>query len=259
MSLDELQNVALNAVETLCDSASMPVQIIIRPWYGSRYFSPMVITLASIGMLFAPLIESLASTAANLIPFAAHVVRHSAPFDLGSFSRLYFLLGFMHGIRVYRRMLHMEKEQHSRYEGPPLPFFPLLPGGGSFWRVRILYEPLAVFIAASVLQRLLLIAPSLATYLQLAAFCLAMKNFIGWYRQWEFLRNILDARNSGPIIARFVDDTASPEELSSIHLASLPKDTSPELRRATAAHIARVIAPGVSIPNSPQGESHATH
>lgn len=35
-------------------------------------------------------------------------------------------------------MIHMEREKHSLYEGPPLPFFRIIPG--TFWMVRIIYE-----------------------------------------------------------------------------------------------------------------------
>jgi hypothetical protein len=257
MSIDQLQKVALNVVETLCGAVAMPVEIILRPFYGSRFLSPAVITLASAMMLFLPLISSVATGVANIIPFAAHVRPPQALFDMGSFARLYFLLGIVHGMRVYRRMLRMDTEQNSRYEGPPLPLFLLIPGG-SFWRVRILFEPAAVFISASVLEHLFLIQSGLAAYLHFAAFCLAMKNFIGWYRAWEFLRDVLDSRIAAPIIAKFVENTASNEELSSIHLANLPKNTNPELRRAVAVHIARAFSPGTTIPES-QGASDANH
>jgi hypothetical protein len=258
MSIDQLQKVALNVVETVCGAVAMPVEIILRPRYGTRFLSPTVITLSSAMMLFLPLISSVATGVTNIIPFAAHVRTPQALFDIGSFARLYLLLGFVHGVRVFSRMRHMEKEINSRYEGPPLPFFLLIPGSGSFWRVRILFEPIAVFIAASVLERFFIVQPGLAAYLHFAAFCLAMKNFIGWYRGWEFLRDVLDSRNVGPIIAKFVENTASNEELSSIHLANLPNEINPELRRATAVHIARAFSPGTTIPE-PQGGSNANH
>jgi hypothetical protein len=40
-----------------------------------------------------------------------------------------------------------------------------------------------------------------------------------------------------------------------LHLASLPKDLNPELRRSTAVHIARVFSPGTTIPDTPKGDS----
>jgi hypothetical protein len=60
--------------------------------------------------------------------------------------------------------------------------------------------------------------------------------------QWEFLRTVMDVRNRGPIIASFVDNTATDEDLATIHLASLPKDIPDDVRRDTASHIARAFS-----------------
>jgi hypothetical protein len=43
------------------------------------------------------------------------------------------------------------------------------------------------------------------TYLHLAAPVLAMKNFIGGYRMWEYIRKLMDARVVGPIVAKLLD------------------------------------------------------
>jgi hypothetical protein len=152
-------------------------------------------------------------------------------------------------------MIHMELEDHSQFEGPPLPFFYLLPKSRNFWFTRIVLEPVFVLLAATVLEDLFIIQSGLALYLRFVALALAMKNFIGWYRAWEFLRNLLDTRNAGPIIAKLVENKASEEDLAPIHLASFPKNIAPEIRRAAAAHIARVFSPGTDT----TGEAHDTH
>ncbi len=54
----------------------------------------------------------------------------------------------------------------------------------------------------------------------------------------------MDMRNSGPIIAKFVDNTTTEDDLATIHLASLPRDIPEDVRRDTAAHIARAMSPG---------------
>ena len=53
-------------------------------------------------------------------------------------------------------------------------------------------------------------------------------------------------RNAGPIIAKLVDNTATEDDLATIHLASLPKDIPDDVRRDTASHIARAFSPGTS-------------
>ena len=39
MNAEHLQNTALNGVEVVCSIVSMPVEMIIRPQYGTRYFT----------------------------------------------------------------------------------------------------------------------------------------------------------------------------------------------------------------------------
>ena len=76
------------------------------------------------------------------------------------------------------------------------------------------------------------------------AMFLAMKEYVSWYRQWEFLRGILDLRNIAPIIAKVTENKASDDDLATVHLASIPRDMPDELRRSFASHIARAFSPG---------------
>jgi hypothetical protein len=94
-----------------------------------------------------------------------------------------------------------------------------------------------------VLKDFFIIQSGLATYLRLAAIALAMKNFVSWYRAWEYLRDLLDARNAAPILAKLVENDATEEELSTIHLASFPKDVPEAIRAQAAASIARAYSP----------------
>ena len=165
-------------------------------------------------------------------------------FSIGSLSKLYFLLSFVHGIRLYRRMIDMSREQNSEFEGPPLPFFHLLPGSGSFWFTRIVLEPAVVFVAATLLEGIFIFQSGLSTYLHFAALALAMKNFIGWYKAWEYLRQLMDMRFAAPIIAKLVENQATEDDLAPIHLASFPKNLSPDIRQAAVSHIARVVLAG---------------
>ncbi len=152
-------------------------------------------------------------------------------------------------------MIHMELEECSEFEGPPLPFFYLLPKGGSFWFTRIVLEPAFVLVTAMVLEHIYIIQSGVATYLEFAAFCLAMKNFIGWYKAWEFLRNLMDMRFAGPIVARLAENKATDEDLASIHIASFPKNLAPDIREAAVSHIARAFSLG----NKQSGGNHESH
>jgi hypothetical protein len=251
-----LESGAINGVETLCSIISMPVEMLIRPQYGTRYFSVVVVFCSSVLMLLIPTLSSLSTGVMQMIPFSRYVPPPGM-FDFGSFTKLYFLLLFVHGFRIWRRMIHMELELHSEYEGPPLPFFALVPKGQSYWFTRIVLEPCFVYLAATALEDLFIVQSSLASYLHFAAFALVCKNFVSWFLTWAYLRQIFDMRNLAPLLAKLVDGTATQEDLAPVHLASFPKDLDPKLRQAAAMHIAHSLAPEHYNEVPPQGaETH---
>jgi hypothetical protein len=241
MSIDQLQNVAMNVVEGVCSIIARPIELILRPWHGTRYFPVPVVFFSTMLMVFLPLLSAVATGLTQLIP-GAGVRPPVGLFGIGSLSKLYFLLSFIHGIRLWWLMIHLEKEVLSEFEGAPLPFFRLLPGSASFWATRIIWEPIVLLCAVSFLERMLIINSGLAFFLNVAAFSLGMKEYIAWYRAWEFLRGLLDAKFAGPIIAKLVEGTATSEDLAAIHMASFPENLAPEIRKEAALHIARVIS-----------------
>jgi hypothetical protein len=251
LNINQLQETAMNLVENFCAVICRPVELILRPWHSTRYFPVPVMFFSNVLMIFLPFFSAMAIGAVSMIPF----VRLQLPpglFDIGSLAKLYFLLSFVHGIRLYRRMLDMSLEICSEFEGPPLPFFLLLPKGGNFWFCRIVWEPAFVLISAKVLGYIFIFQPGLVIYCELAAMALAMKNFIGWYRAWEFIRNLMDMKFAGPIIAKLAENKATEEDLASIHLASFPKNLSPEMRQAAVSHIARAFSPDGAAADKPE-------
>jgi hypothetical protein len=244
-------------VENFCAILTRPVEIIIRPWHGSRYFTLPIIFFSNAMMIALPVLSILTTAMVSMIPF----VRVPPPmglFDIGSLAKAYFLLTVIHGVRIYRLMIHPETEKHSQYEGPALPFFRLLPKADSFWFTRIVLEPALVFAAAIVLGRMYIFTSGLVTYLQFAAMALVMKEFIGWYRSWLYIREVMDATFAGPIVARLAENKASQEELAPLHIASFPENLPDDLRNAAVAHIARVFSPELPIPHQtpPKEEGH---
>jgi hypothetical protein len=247
MSIEQLHNFAINLIHLICSVFTMPVEIILRPQYGTRYFPIPVTFFSAVMMILLPLFSSLANGMIHMIPFVS-VPPQPGLFGIGSFSALYFFLVFVHAIRLYRRMIYMDLELHSEFEGPALPFFRMLPRGSSFWFTRIVLEPAFVFFAASLLQASFIIQSGLATYLHCAALMLVIRNFIYWYRVWEMIRVWRDMTVTGPIIGKFAAGTATEDDLAPIHLASLPRNLSPDMRQAAVAHIARAF--GEPIPAS---------
>jgi hypothetical protein len=258
VNINHIQDSMMNLVYNVCSIVTMPVEMALRPRYGSRYFPPVITFLTAVMMIVVPAFVSLAGSLAHMAPF----VRFQGDFGMigmDGFSRLFFLGGFAHGFRIWRRMLHMEREQNSVYEGPALPFFAWLPGA-SFWRIRIIYEPVFVFVLSLVLPNFFILEPGAAHFLTICALFLAMKQYVAWYRQWEFLRELMDMRFAGPIIAKLAENEASDDDLASVHLASFPKDLSPDIRQAAVSYLARVFSPdgqNAGSSHTPkEGESH---
>jgi len=239
--VEHLQNNAMNIVWAACSVVAQPIEILLRPWYSSRYF-PIPVTFFSVAMMMSlPLILAAFNLLGGIIPFL-HVQQSLGMFDIGTLAQVYFLVSAIHAFRLWRRMIRPETELHSEFEGPALPFFRLLPKGNSWWFVRIVLEPATVLITAIVLQDLHIFQASLGFYLRFAALALFVKNWIGWYRGWQYVRNLLDQRNAGPLIGKLVDNTATEEELAPIHLASFPKNLSPEIRAAAVTQLANTYS-----------------
>jgi hypothetical protein len=242
-SIADLHNKGIDVIEALTGIISRPVEMmVIRPWHGTQYYSVAVVFLSTMLVIFMPVVSAFANAVTRFIP-GTPPISPTGIFNFGSFAKLYLLMSVFHGCRLWRRMIHLHLEQLSRFEGPPLPFFRLLPGSGSSWGTRILWEPIAVFFVAASLERFQIIESGLAFYLKMAALCLGMRQYIAWLRAWQFLRDLLDAKFAGPIIARLVEGTATSEDLAAIHMASFPENLPPEIRRDAALHIARVISP----------------
>jgi len=241
-SIDHLTDNAINIVYNLCSIVTMPVELGLRPFHGTRYFPPMVIFFSAVMMLFIPMVFSFAGAVAGMIPFA-RMQASIGLIGMWGLSKLFFLGCLIHGIRKWWLMLHMERETSSIYEGPALFFFTWLPKA-SFWRIRIIYEPLLLIALSIVLPNFFLLEPGAANFLLISAIFLAMKNYTGWYMHWQFIRELMDMRFAGPIIAAMAENRETEEDLASIHLASFPKDLDPDIRKAFVAHIARVFSGG---------------
>lgn len=238
MSIDQLQDRALNIIYNGASLFTMPLEMMLRPWYGSLYFSAANQFFTAILLVILSAFWTVTLTIGQMIPFV-HFRGPVGIYGIGSLTEFFFLAGIVHGIRIWRRMIHPETEDIATFEGSPLPIFGWLPNGGSHWFVRIVYEPALVFALSIVLSTMFIIQSPLMLYLQIAAILLAMKSYVAWFKHWLFIRGLMDIANAAPIIARIVNNTASNEDMARVHLASLPKNLPPEVRKATIAHVAR--------------------
>jgi len=242
MNVNQMEDTAINLVEFLCSIVCRPVELILRPWHGTQYFQVPVVAFSTMLIILMPLLSALLTGIVSMIPFS-----HARPpiglFGVVTLMKLYFLLSLIHGIRHARRMIHMELETNSEFEGPALFFFAMVPFGSSFWITRIVLEPAFVLIVATVLGRIFIFQSGLTIYLQISALCLAMKQFIAWHSAWKFIRRLMDMRYAAPIIAKLADNQATEDDLATVHLASFPKNVDPAIRSAAVSQIAHRFAP----------------
>ena len=238
------------------NTVTLPIEQILRPFYGSMYFPPSVHLFSALLMLALPMIASMFSSVPALF-LAAHLHQPQALFTIGSFSKLFFLLLFIHVGRTAWLRFDLSREEHSEFEGPALLPIRLLPWGNSFWVCRILVEPLVVAALALFMRRIMVFDALLSNYLLIASLCLMMKQYLAWHGAWAFLRRTLDAKYAGPIIATLLDDKASSKDLEKIHLVSFPKNTPPDLRRAAVEHLVRVVSQS-DYPTTPGGNNAAS-
>lgn len=241
LDVNNIQEVAMQMVHAFCTIVSMPVEYVLRPFFGSQYFPAPLAFFSMLMMLLVPTFFSVTQSVIQLIPFV-HATPPVAPIGLWTLSKWFFIGCAIHGFRVWRRMLNMDSEQNSRFEGPALPFFRLLPKA-TFWMTRIIWEPAFVIVLASFLGRANILQGPAAIYLQFAALCLGTKNFISWHRCWRYFRDILDMRYASRIVGQMLGNNASQGDMDTIHMAGFPKDIPPDMKRAAVSHIARVFSP----------------
>lgn len=231
----------ITLVYNTCSIVTMPVEMALRPFHGTRYFPPVIMFFSAGMMLILPLFFGFAGAVAHALPFV-RVQAQLGLLGMWGLSQLFFLGCVVHGVRKWRLMVHMEREKYSFSEGPALFFFAWLPKA-SFWRTRIVYEPLFLLALSIVLPNFFIIEAGAGYFLFVSALCLAMKNYTAWYIHWQLIREFMDIAFTGPIISRFAENPDADEELEAIHLASFPKDLPQDVRHAAITHLVQSFSP----------------
>jgi hypothetical protein len=180
----------VNTVFNFSSIVSMPVEMQFHPFHGTRFYSPLVILMSTVMMLIVPTFFTFGD--------------NDGLIGMGTIQKWFFVALAAHGIRKFRLILHPKKEINSYAANDHWFFFNWLPKA-SFWKIRIVYEPLFLVAASITLQNLFVITGGAGNFLIVSAVFLAMKNYTHWYMQWEFLRDPGDIRSVGPIIAERLD------------------------------------------------------
>ena len=236
MNINQLPRHGMNLVYNVCSIVCCPVEMALRPQYGSRYFPPIILMFSAAMMIRYPSSRRSPTPSRSMLPFMRFrgmPACSASPHSAGCF----FLGAFAHGLRIWRRMIHMDREEHSLYEGPPLPIFRLFPG--TFWMVRILYEPAFVFALALVLPNFFVLQSSAAHYL-----CRRRHA-----RDEEYAPGTCSGSSCAASWTCAIPGRSSPsswitgteDELATVHLASLPKNI-PDDVRVTRPHTLRACS-----------------
>lgn len=229
MTFEQMCESGMRIAEGICGIVTAPIDTALRPHHSTRFLNPFQLLLACCMMLLLP----LAGRASSYLP-----MDDAGLFGLGTLSLLFFAGQVIHGPRLLRRMLRMELEDHSEFEGEALPFFRLLPFGSRFWIVRIFWEPIFVAVGAVQLKFLGLLDLPATLFLIVSAAMLAFKNYLGWYQSWLQLRLLMDARHIGPLLARAAAGKAPEDELAKVHMAGFQGSVPAEVRTAAIAQMA---------------------
>jgi hypothetical protein len=233
-TIQHMYQMGLRCTQNICGIVTTPIEFGLRPFFGTRYFDPIQMLFTWLLMVVLP----LAGMATNRLPLGAGGASSTGAIGLGMLSILFFASQAIHGPRLWRRMMDMEREQHSEFEGDALPFFARLPFGDSFWLVRIFWEPAFVAALGIALHVIRILDRPAMLYLIAAAALLSVKNFLFWYQSWLHLRILMDAKFAGPLVVKAASGKATEKELAQVHMAGFPKGVPVEIRTAAIAEMA---------------------
>ena len=233
-TIPQAYQMGIRITQNVCGVVTNPLESALRPFFSSRYFDPIQTLFTWMLMLVLPGI----GLAAKTLPLATGTGASNGLFGLGTLSILYFIGQAIHGPRIWRRMIQMEREQHSEFEGDALPFFKLVPFGRQFWLVRIFWEPAFVGTLGIALHLILILDRPAMVYLLITAFMLAVRNFLSWYQSWLQIRILMDAKFAGPLVAKAASGKATEKELAQVHMAGFPKSVPSDVRTAVIAQMA---------------------
>lgn len=174
-------NALLRSFREFLGIITIPAEMVFHPWFGSRYFNPLVVIggfLLAYFMVFTPDMFSIKRYPGTTLP------------DVYLWF-VYIAFGG-HLIRIVRNIRNPLREEHSQWEGPSILPVRFLPFGNSWGIVRICYEPFLVWAFSVWLMFSLKVHPLFGHYFFWMSVALLMKASLTWYESWSALRDFLD-------------------------------------------------------------------
>ena len=209
-------------------AVAVPLTMVLHPNHGSQYIPPLL-------MIFGWMLFQASTVVSGVYQvFQGHM--SAQPIGMGILTVGFWVLSGYHSVRIWRLMLHTDRESDGEDEGPPLAILGNLTD--SWMRLRIVYEPLAVAVVVVALYFLQLIAGFTALYLLIAAMALSLSCFLTWYESWEFQRDILNKIARAKQIEAITQGRRPPRTIGPCVMAAF----SPQIPTSQKAFIAGQIA-----------------
>lgn len=211
-SPDQMMKALAGLAKNVCSLLTFPFEMLLRPWFGTRYFH-IILMLLSLPCWQA-------------IGFACGLFGGRAYGAIVLVAAIW--AGCMYnGYRIWKLMLHPEKEKDSEFEGDPI-----LRLSDSWAKQRIVFEPLCIFGAAVVFKLLGFANLILMLCLMASAAALSLKSIITWYEGWSYVRDMLDQQSRIPIIQQISAGKPAPKSIGRFTLSAIPANTDPRAKAA---------------------------
>lgn len=68
-NINQFQDTMMNVVYNVCSIVTLPVEMALRPQYGSRYFPPVILFFSAVMMMVLPVLSEMASGFSRMLPF----------------------------------------------------------------------------------------------------------------------------------------------------------------------------------------------
>ncbi len=145
--------IAAGIVVWIARVSSAPVLVMLRRNFGEREFSFLYVVLQSVVILVVG--GGLASPSPDGVAIGGY--SGSENFGIYSHQVAYLVAGLVFFLGVYHQLGIMGRNRrgerwHSKYDGDSLPIFNILPFSSSGFVVRMVYEPMFVFLLAVVIS-----------------------------------------------------------------------------------------------------------
>ncbi len=204
--------------KNVCSLLTFPFEMLLRPQFGSRYFHIILMCLS--------------------LPCWQAICFASGIFGGKAYGSLILVIAIWsgcvyNGFRIWKLMLHPEQEKDSEREGEPI-----LKLSDSWAIQRIVYEPLAILIAAILFKLIGVFNLILTLCVVASAAALCLKNIITWYEAWTYLRDMLDQQGRIPIIQAISAGKPAPTTIGRFTLSSIPVGTSAKTQAVIASGLA---------------------